>query len=189
MPCHAMPCHTIPYHIIPYHTIPYHTIPYHTIPYHTIPYHTISYHKTQTTIISSLLSLYYWIINFSHHALGVEEQHELPTFNTSFTTAPPPTTSSTPVSYPSASMVYPTSNYPPSPYNGFSNAYSGYPTLAHAHVPGAQYSPHYTTCSYPPQHNQPRFQANAVPANVTMNYGYHGSQVIADPSTPSSYVQ
>ena len=119
----------------------------------------------------------------------MEEQHELPAFNTSFTTATPPTTSSTPVSYPSASMVYPTSNYPPAAYNGFGNAYSGYPTLAHAHVPGAQYSPHYTTCSYPPQHNQPRFQTNAVPANVSMNYSYHGNQVIADPSTQSSYVQ
>ena len=118
----------------------------------------------------------------------MEEQHELPAFNSSFTTAAPPTTSSTPVSYPSASMVYPTSSYPPA-YNGFSNAYSGYPTLAHAHAPGAQYSPHYTTCSYPPQHNPPRFQANAVPTNVSMNYGYHGNQVIADPSAQSSYVQ
>lgn len=122
---------------------------------------------------------------------GVDEQHEqLSGFNTNFTTAPPPSTSSTSVSYPSASMVYPTSNYPPAAYNGFSNAYSGYPTLAHAHVPGAQFSPHYTTCSYPSQHNQPRFQANAaVSANVTMNYGYHGNQVAADPSSQSSYVQ
>ncbi|XP_028412385.1 T-box transcription factor TBX15-like isoform X1 [Dendronephthya gigantea] len=120
---------------------------------------------------------------------GVDEQHELSGFNTNFTTAPPPSTNSTSVSYPSASMVYPTSNYPPTAYNGFSNAYSGYPTLAHAHVPGTQFSPHYTTCSYPPQHNQPRFQANAVPANVSMNYGYHGNQVVADPSSQSSYVQ
>ena len=85
-------------------------------------------------------------------------------------------------------MVYPTSNYPPpSGYNGFSNAYSGYPSLVHAHGPSPQYSPHYATLpGYPPQHNQPRFQA--APANVNMNYGYHGNQVIADPST-QSYVQ
>ena len=122
---------------------------------------------------------------------GGEEQvqHELPSFNSSFTTAPAPTSNSTPVSYPTASMVYPTSGYPPAAYNGYANAYGGYSSLAHAHIPGAQYSPHYTTCSYPNQHNQPRYQASAVPTNVSNhNYGY-GGQMVTDPTSQTSYVQ
>ena len=123
--------------------------------------------------------------------LGAEEQSQIQPFSGSFTTAQCVSTNTTPVSYPSSSMVYPASNYPPVAYNGLGSAYGGYPPMTHAHIPNVQHSPHYNTCAYPAQHNQPsRYHATTVPANVPMNYGYHGNQVMTnDPTSQSSYVQ